>query len=102
MIKSPDYVYEKMHVAIDCLCGSGSFTKRLEDATISALIRLKDDDVGGELSEDFRFILDQTTRNMEGGKLKRKLSARKQQEIREKMLRILAEALEQSVLARSF
>ena len=55
-MNTPDYVWEKMEVAISCLCEDGLFKSRLENATISSLHRLEDDDLTGELQEDLKFI----------------------------------------------
>jgi hypothetical protein len=48
---SADYVWEKMLVAIECLCGEGSFKNRLENATISAFLTLENTDLTGELAD---------------------------------------------------
>ena len=94
MTKLPDDMYEKMLLAVKCLCGSGSFERRLDNATVTALVGLMDHEVEGELAEDFRFILEHTTGNIEN----KRLSAETQQEIADKMLRILCEAHKQYVL----
>jgi hypothetical protein len=64
---SPDYVWEKMLVAICAMCGRGSLETRLANATVSALMRLKEDDLGrGDLREDLRYILSWTKENLKG------------------------------------
>jgi hypothetical protein len=62
-MSSPSYVWEKLYVAIGCLCGDGSFVSRLENAMVSSLIRLKEDDLTGEIAEDLVFILKWTKHN---------------------------------------
>jgi hypothetical protein len=66
-MSSPGYVWEKMYVAVHCLCQEGPFKERLANATVSTLIRLTDDDLGGELGADLKYILDWTSRNIIGG-----------------------------------
>jgi hypothetical protein len=63
------YVWEKLFVAIDRMCGDGNFITRLEDATLSALDRLEESDLGGELGADLAYILKWTKHNMRDGRL---------------------------------
>ena len=39
---SPDYVWQRLHLAITCLCNEGNFTERLEDAAeaVGGVIKL--------------------------------------------------------------
>lgn len=90
-MNSSDYVWEKMHLAICCLCGEGSFKSRLADATISALTSLKDGDLIGELSQDLNYILDWTKRNMVGGVIQREPDELERKTLIEKMMRVLNE-----------
>ena len=91
-MRSPDYVWEKMYVALDCLCGEGSFRKRLEGATVSALIRLGEDDADGELGEELRYILDRTKNNMIDGKLVREPDGDERRKLTHNMLHVMSEA----------
>lgn len=99
VMKSPGYVWEKMFVAVGCLCGEGSFTKRLEGATISALIRLNADDVDAEdeLAEDFQYILHWTNDNIADGKLVREPDERERSQLVDKMLHVMHEAHERNL-----
>ena len=63
------YVWEKLFVAIDRMCGDGDFITRLEDATISALERLEESDLDGELGADLAYILKWTKHNMHDGRI---------------------------------
>ena len=80
-----------MEVAVSCLCGEGSFRERLEGATVSALIRLEEDDADGELGEKLRYILDWTTNNMTDGKLVREPDELERGKLIEKMLHVMQE-----------
>jgi len=88
---SPDYVWDKMYVAIDCLCGPGSFVDRLEDATISSLVRLDEDDLTGELAEDLKFILGWTKNNIIDGKIQKPPDEFDRKKLIEKMLHVMLE-----------
>lgn len=90
-MNSSDYVWEKMHLAIYCLCGEGSFNSRLADATISALTRLDDEDLPGELGQDLKYILDWTKRNMVGGVIQREPDEMERKRLIEKMMHVLNE-----------
>lgn len=90
-MSSPGYVWEKMYVAVSCLCGDGSFKTRLENATVSALIRLNDDDLSGELGGDLAHILNWTKRNMVGGSIQKEPNELEKKELIEKMLHVLLE-----------
>jgi hypothetical protein len=93
-MSSPSYVWEKMYVAIDCLCREGSFVKRLENATASALIRLENTDLTGDLAEDLKFILAWTRDNIAGGKLQNEPNELQRKELVEKMLHVMLETHE--------
>lgn len=88
---SPKYVWEKMYVAIGCLCGDGSFVTRLENATISALIRLEEDDLSEELGEDLRYVLGWTKNNIADGKIRKEPDELERSELIEKMLHVMLE-----------
>ena len=88
---SPNYVWEKMYVAIGCMCSDGSFTSRLENATISALTRLEENDLTGKLGEDLKYILGWTKKNIVGGKIQRDLDELERNKLVEKMLHIMLE-----------
>ncbi len=88
---SKDYVWEKMFVAVDSLCGEGSFKSRLENATVSALMRLEDNDLAGELADDLKYVLDWSKRNMKGGLLQKEPNELERSRLIEKMLHILVE-----------
>ena len=90
-MNSPDYVWEKMHVAISSLCGEGSFKERLGNATVSALMRLDDDDLPGELGQDLKFILDWTKRNLANDAIQREPNELERYQLIEKMMHILTE-----------
>jgi hypothetical protein len=67
MPNSPDYVWEKMYVAADCMCGKASLGNRLANAAVSALCRLEVDDLEeGELREDLKYSLSWTKDNLDG------------------------------------
>jgi hypothetical protein len=86
-----DYVNEKMAVAISCFCGYDTFKKRLEDATISALIQLEDDYLTGELAKDLKYILDLTKRSLFDGKIQVEPNELERRELVDKMLHVLLE-----------
>jgi len=55
---SVDYLWEKVMVAVDCLCaGAGPFEERLYNAYISALMRLDSSDPNAELADDLNWVL---------------------------------------------
>lgn len=57
---SRDYVWEKMFVTVDALCGYGTTVARLKNAYISSLMRLDAaEGVGPEFQEDVNFLLSQ-------------------------------------------
>jgi hypothetical protein len=64
MPNSSGYVWEKMYVAIGCMCGKASLDDRLVNATISALMRLNEDDLSGELGDDLKYVLNWTKGNV--------------------------------------
>ena len=88
---TPNYVWEKMLGAIDCLCDDGSFVARLENATISALIHLEEDDLSGELGEDLKYVLGWTKNNMVNGKIGKEPDELERSELIEKMLHVMLE-----------
>lgn len=90
-MSSMGYVREKMYVAIDCLCGEGSFVERLENATISALMRLENADLLGDLGEDLKYILGWTRDNITDGKLRETPSEHQRKELVERMLHVMLE-----------
>jgi len=90
-VSSPGYVWEKMHVAIGCLCGEGSFKERLEDAAVSALVRLEATDLTGDLQQDLMFILSWTKGNLVEGRLQREPDELERGKLVEKMLHLLLE-----------
>lgn len=92
-MKSRGYISEKMNVAISCMCGDGTFKQRLENATMSALILLEDDDLFGDsiehLSGDLTFILNWTKRNMVNGIIQQEPDKLQRKQLIEKMIRVL-------------
>ena len=90
-MNSPNYVGEKMREAIECLCGDGSFAKRLENATVSALFILDQKDLTGELADDLKFILKWTKANIVGGKLQMEPGEMERKKLIEKMLHVMLE-----------
>jgi hypothetical protein len=70
-MSSREYVWEKVAVAVTCMCGDGTFDSRLESATTSALSSLNYDDLNGLSSlqqiENLKFVLDWTKANVVGG-----------------------------------
>jgi len=90
-MSSPNYIWEKMYVAIDCLCGDGPFKERLESATVSSLIRLNDDDLNGELHDDLKYILDWTKRNISDGNIQKEPNEPERKKLIEKILHVLLE-----------
>lgn len=93
-MSSPGYVWEKLYVAIDCLCGDGPFVSRLENATISSLIRLEESDLTGEIAEDLIFILKWTKNNLINGSLQKEPDELERGKLIEKMLHVMLETYE--------
>ena len=91
MKNSEGYVWEKMVVAVECLCGDGTFMSRLENATCSALIRLEESDLDGALGEDLKFVLSLTSRNILSGKFQHEPDELERKKLVEKMLHVLLE-----------
>jgi hypothetical protein len=97
MPNSPGYVWEKMYVAIDCMCGKVSLEKRLANAAVSALCRLEVDDLEeSDLREDLKFVLSWTKDNLDGGDgVKKVPDDLEHARLVEKMLHILLETHQQ-------
>lgn len=92
MANSVGYVWEKMFVAVGCMCGKGDLESRLANAAVSALLRLEDNDLDGdELDEDLRYVLKWTKHNLHGGKVKQVPDDLEHGKLVEKMLHILLE-----------
>ena len=96
MGNSTSYVWEKMYVAVDCMCGRGDLNERLVNATLSALGRLRDDDMRGTpLYEDLTFVLSWTKNNfLNEREMKRLPDELEHKKLVEKMLHILLETHE--------
>lgn len=91
-MSSPDYVWEKMYLAIDSLCRGGSLKKRLQNATIGGLFLLEESDLPpGELQDDLRFVLSWTKRNIKNGEIQRVPRGNETRQLARKMLNILME-----------
>lgn len=86
---SRSYVWQKMYVAVSCLCKEGSFKERLENATLSALIRLEEEDLDEDLSEDLKFILNWTKNNMVDGKIQKEPDEIERNVLIEKILHVM-------------
>jgi hypothetical protein len=93
MKHSENYIWQKMYLAVLCLCGEGSFRERLEGATL-ALVLLNDEDLTGKLKEDLEYIFNWTNRNIEGGRIRREPGELDRKELIEKMLRVLLDTTE--------
>ena len=94
-MSSPGYVWEKMYVAIDCMCGRGSLAERIENAATAALIRLNETDLeGGDLREDLEYVLNWTKHNVRGGKVIKLPDDVEHEQLIKKMLHILLETHE--------
>jgi hypothetical protein len=52
-----NYIWEKVSVAVECLCGNGTFEDRLCDAYVSSLSRLDSKDPPAELAADLNWVL---------------------------------------------
>jgi hypothetical protein len=52
-----NYIWEKVSVAVECLCGNGTFEDRLCDAYVSSLSRLDSKDPPAELAADLTWVL---------------------------------------------
>jgi hypothetical protein len=52
-----NYIWEKVSVAVECLCGNGTFEERLCDAYVSSLSRLDSKDPPAELAADLNWVL---------------------------------------------
>lgn len=60
---SINYVWEKFYVAVQALAGGqGNIKERLLDAYISALIRLKPDDLPKEMQQEFSMLQEELTK----------------------------------------
>lgn len=93
-MSSPGYVWEKLYVAIDCLCEDGSFVSRLENATVSSLVRLEESDLTGENAEDLTFILKWTKHNLINGKIQKEPDELERHKLIEKILHVMLETYE--------
>ncbi|MGH8491238.1 MAG: hypothetical protein ACREXS_20840 [Gammaproteobacteria bacterium] len=62
---------------------------------MSALMRLNDDDLSGELAGDLAHILGWTKRNMVAGSIQREPNELEKKELVEKMLHVLLETNEE-------
>jgi hypothetical protein len=92
MPDSPGYVWEKMYVAVGCMCGKSSLAERLANATVAALLRLKDDDLPpGDLREDLKFVLKWTKDNVMNAEVIKLPDDIEHKLLVEKMLHILLE-----------
>ena len=87
---SPDYVWEKMLIGVECLCGEGAFNKRLQSAAL-ALHTLETTDLKGKPGEDLRYVLKWTAENLADGRLIRTPDEAERKAIVEKMIRLLCE-----------
>ena len=68
MPNSPGYVWEKMYVAVGCMCGRSALGERLANAAVSALSRLEDDDLPpGDLQKELKDVLKWTKHNLRQG-----------------------------------
>lgn len=89
---SPGYVWEKMYVAIDAMCGKSSLSDRLVNATISALIRLNEDDLPpGDLRDDLEYVLGWTKGNVVAGQVTKLPDDLEHDRLIKKMLHIMLE-----------
>lgn len=90
-MSSPGYVWQRLHLAITCLCSEGTFTKRLENAA-EAVIPLKEEDLDkGELREDLKYVLKWTSENMLEGVIQKQPDELERNQLIEKMIHILLE-----------
>lgn len=96
MSNSIGYVWEKMYVATTCMCGRGDLETRLTDAAISALMRLNDDELSGELGDDLRYVLKWTKYNLKGGAVENVPDDLELKGLVERMLHILLETARDS------
>jgi hypothetical protein len=85
-----------MFVAVDCMCGRGDVNERLMNATVSALMRLRDDDMQHTpLYEDLQYILSWTKHNVRNDREMERLPDEiEHSKLVEKMLHILLETHE--------
>lgn len=90
-MSSPDYVWEKMYLAINSLCGEGPFIKRVENATTGALLNLNENDLTGELADDLRYIFSWTNENIANGKILKEPDELERKKLIEKMLHVMLE-----------
>ena len=77
------------------MCGDGDFIQRLKDATISALMRLDESDLDGELGDDLSYILGWTKNNLFNGKLQRLPDELERKKLIEKMMHVMLETYRQ-------
>jgi hypothetical protein len=91
MPNSPGYIWEKMYVAISCMCGKSSLEQRISDATISALMRLNENDLDGELGEDLKYVLKWTKNNIYSGETMKVPDDLEHKKLVEKMMHIMLE-----------
>jgi hypothetical protein len=90
-MSSPDYVWEKLLVAIDCMCGDGDFIQRMKSATISALMRLEESDLDGALGDDLAYILEWTKHNLRDGMIQKLPDELERKKLIEKMMHVMLE-----------
>ncbi len=77
------------------MCGDGDFIERLKDATISALMRLDESDLDGELGDDLSYILGWTKNNLFNGKIQRLPDELERKKLIEKMMHVMLETYRQ-------
>jgi hypothetical protein len=51
------YAWEKLHLAVDSLCGHGSQTARLADAVKTYLVHVRPDDLPADLRREFMQVM---------------------------------------------
>jgi hypothetical protein len=86
---SPDYVWEKMYLAITSMCGKAPLEQRISNATMPALAGLNDDDLEGKAGEDLKYVLRWTKDNVLSGKLGKIPDDAEHSMLVEKMLSVL-------------
>ena len=92
MTRTSDYLKENIVLAIKCLCLEGSFKNRFEDACGTALLRLKNDDLKGEYSEDLKYVLRECSK-MKNGTFEHNFNEETIGKITENLIGILIETI---------
>ena len=59
------YAWEKLHLAVETLCGRGSQTSRLADAVSTYLVHVRPDDLPADLRREFLQVMSELNAGQE-------------------------------------